>query len=132
MRAQTAASRGSRSPLTSLTITAPASIAACATSGLYVSTETTAPSSPAIRRDEWHDALDLLRCGHGRTVGDARLAADVDEVGPGVEQLAGARHPRVEVGVGARIRERVRRGVDDAHEPRPLAERELRPAAATA
>ena len=58
--AQTSASSGSRSPLTSLTITAPAAIAAAATAGLYVSTETTAPSSPASRVDQRHDALDLL------------------------------------------------------------------------
>ena len=49
VRAQTSASSGSRSPLTSLTITAPAAIAASATSGLYVSTETVAPSSPTSR-----------------------------------------------------------------------------------
>ncbi len=47
--AHTSASPGSRRPLTSLTIAAPAAIAARATAGLYVSTDTSAPSSPATR-----------------------------------------------------------------------------------
>ena len=63
--AQTSASSGSRSPLTSLTITAPAATAARATAGLYVSTDTRAPSSRGDPFDERHHALDLLPRRHG-------------------------------------------------------------------
>ncbi len=49
LAAQTSATPRSRRPDTSLTSDAPAAIAASATSGLYVSIETTAPSSPVSR-----------------------------------------------------------------------------------
>ena len=84
---------------------APAAIAASATAGLYVSTETTAPSSPTSRSIERHDARDLDLDLDRRAPRDRRLAADVDDVRALREQRAGALDARVEVGVARRRRE---------------------------
>jgi len=71
---------------------------------------------------EGHDALELLVDLDGRPVRDARLAADVEPVGAVGEQAPGMRDARVERAVDAAVGERVRRGVDDAHEQRPRAQ----------
>ena len=81
VRAATRASSGSRRPLTSLRIAAPASIAAAATRGLpgVDGDEHALGAQPLDQRDDALD-LDLVR-GVTSGVGDAGLAADVDQVG---------------------------------------------------
>ena len=73
--------------------------------------------------DQGQGSRDLLLRVHRRTVGDARLAPDIDHVGARLEQRAGELDPLLERSPNASIRERVRGGVDNAHQPWPPAER---------
>ena len=79
---------------------------------------------PGHALDQRHHALDLLLGRHRRLVGHAGLAADVDDVGAGVEQRPRQLDPILERPVPAGVGERVGRSVDDAHQPRPPAELE--------
>ena len=101
LRAATSASSGSRRPLTSLRIAAPAATAARRDLRL-----------PGVDRDEHalggepldqrHDALDLDLLGRDAGVGDAGLAADVDQVGALGDELAARARPGARACRGAR------------------------------
>ena len=68
--------------------------------------------------DERDDARGLLVGRGGRRVGDARLAADVDEVGALGDELESALHLAVERVQAHGVGERVVAGVDDPHDQR--------------
>ena len=116
--------RRSGSPLTSLTMSAPASRAARATSALVVSIESEArPRGSAGPRSPARRAGAPRRPRPGRAPGAGRLAAHVDDVGPGLEQArARGATASAGVGVGAPVGERVGGDVQDSHDPGPLAE----------
>ena len=78
--------------------------------------------------DHGHHARGLLVGGHRRTAAERRLAADVDDPRARRDQLARPRDARLDVGQLAGVGERVRRGVDDAHQQRRARERDPRPA----
>ena len=117
VRAASSASAGSRSPLTSLSITAPASRAARATSGFHVSTETPTPSAARRSTSGTTRAASSSALGGGR-VGDARLGADVDEVGPLGDELEPALDLALERVQAHGVGERVVARVDDPHDQR--------------
>ena len=78
--------------VTSLTMLAPASSAAAATSGLQVSTESRRPGCRARSAfDDRDERAALLPRVHRRRAGSGRLAADVDDVGSLGEQSLGVR-----------------------------------------
>jgi hypothetical protein len=115
--ATASASAGSRSPLTSLIIAAPAASAARATWGLNVSTRHRHPLGGEAL-DERHHALRLDGGKARLVVGDAALGADVDQVGALGDELQRVTDLRVERRPAHRVGERVGARVDDPHDER--------------
>ena len=97
-------------------------MAASATSGLYVSTEMRTSCAARDLPHERDDPVDLLGDRNRRAAADRRLPAHVDDLRPGGDQLGGAGG---QVGMVPRVRERVGRRVDHAHQQRRPAELQL-------
>ena len=72
--------------------------------------------------DERDDPVELLGDRDRRPAAHGRLPAHVEHRGAGGDELGGARG---QVGMVARVRERVGRRVDDAHQQRRAAELQL-------
>ena len=122
--AHTSASSGSRSPLTSLTIAAPAAIAACATAGLYVSTDTTAPSSRVTRSISGTTrSISSSGATGGRFVTpDSPPMSMMSAPASSSDRASSTRSSSVRSPPASENESG--RGVDDAHQPRPTAELE--------
>jgi hypothetical protein len=79
------------------------------------------PSGALDHRD---NPLDLLLGRDRRTVGDPGFTTDVDQIGAFGQQRLCARNALLERLSLAGVGERVRRRVDDPHQPRPASKRE--------
>src|SRR4029077_4959028 len=128
--AQTAANSGSElSAVTSLTIAAPASRAAAATTALEVSIETAEPSRASASTTGATRASapaagatppQLLLGSDRRRAGACRLAANVEEIGSLADEFAAMRNRAVGLEELPAVRERVGSHVDDPHDLRVL------------
>ena len=122
--AHNAARRVSRSPDTSLTIAAPASIAAAATSYLYVSIDVRT-SSLARARDQCFDTRAISSAAE--TAGRSPRADSPPMSmmsAPAATSARPALHPHRQWLLAALVRERVRRGVEDPHQQGAGAQRQ--------
>ncbi len=74
------------------------------------------PAAFAQRLDDRHHPIQLLLPPERRGPGPARLAADVDEVGPFGNQLLGVAQRGIAGGMPATVGKRIGRDVEDAHD----------------
>ena len=109
---------GVAAAVTSLTISAPASRAARATSGFDVSIDTTAPPDDESLHNRDHPPQ-LLDGRHGLGAGPGRFAADVDQVRPQLDHLLSGAGCRSCVEMQATIREGIRGDVYHPHDQPP-------------